>query len=762
MWRLMAGFGAGCGGVVLLPALPSPGTLCAICAVLVAVGALARFPVALALAFGLAYATLHAQLRLADRLDARLEGRVLELRGAVVSVPQGDRRLLRFRFAPANLDLPRLLELTWYDATFRPRAGERLSLQVKLRRPRGLANPGGADNDARMLREGIGASGYVRAAESLGRRAADAWRHPVLVARGAVAEAVQRALGDRPAGGIVAGLSVGLQDALSRTQWQQLARTGTSHLMAISGLHNAMVAAIAAWSGARVQRWRQRRGATGARRDAAVLAGTLAAVGYSLLAGWSVPTQRTLWMIVLAAWAVRTRRQGSVVDGYAACVGGVLLLDPLALLAPGFWLSFGAVAAILLATAGHVRAPGAVRSYLAVQLAVTVGLVPVLVGSFGQLSLVAALVNLAAIPLYTLLIVPAVLVASAMAVAAPAAGDPALRLVAALIDATWPLFAVPAQWPHSSWAVAGLPPAGWLAMLVGVLAALLPLPLRGRLAGAVIVVALCGWRPERLPPSTARVEVLDVGQGLAVFVETRHHALLFDAGPSFRSGTDAGQLVLLPYLRYRGVDRLDVLVASHDDDDHKGGAGSVLDGLPVRAVVAGPSIAELRDGAGRPVPLGRCRRGERWTWDGVRFSWVHPGAAHYERDNDSSCVLLVEAGEHRTLLTGDVEGVAEGEIVARGLSGPLDLVVAPHHGSRTSSTPAFVAAVRPDWVVFTVGYRNRWGFPARPVVERWRAAGARTIETSASGAVEFVTQAGRPLAAPRAWRSAHHRFWHDP
>ncbi len=262
-------------------------------------------------------------------------------------LPDGDSR-----------SLPRLLELTWYDAPARIDAAETLELEVKLRRPRGFANPGGHDNEARMLRDHVGASGYVRSGERLGRDAAAAFRYPVLLARARVASIIRDTLGERPSAGIVAGLAVGLQDALSREQWLQLSRSGTSHLMAISGLHIAMVAAVFGWLGGRVQRLRQGRGATGATRDASVVAAAIAALGYSLLAGWSVPTQRTMVMIACGAAALLLRRRVGVADGLGLCVVGVLLLDPLAPLAPGFWLSFGAVAVILYGATGHVRPLG--------------------------------------------------------------------------------------------------------------------------------------------------------------------------------------------------------------------------------------------------------------------------------------------------------------------------------------------------------------------------------------------------------------------
>jgi competence protein ComEC len=457
------------------------------------------------------------------------------------------------------------------------------------------------------------------------------------------------------------------------------------------------------------------------------------------------------------------RRRVGLADGLAACAGAVVLLDPLAPLAPGFWLSFGAVAAILFATSGYLRRPGTWRGYLQVQGAVTLGLTPVLAASFGNVSLVSVFVNLLAIPLYTLCIVPAVLVSSAVAIVSRDLGAPLLRGTGWLVEVTWPLIAVPASWPMATVAIAQPGPLGWALLCLGTLAALAPLPFHGRAAGVAMMLAACAWRPAAPAPGEVRFEVLDVGQGLAAFVQTRSHALVYDAGPSFRSGTDAGQLVVLPFLRARGVRVLDRLVLSHDDDDHKGGASTIVAGLPVMEVVAGPSLHGIHlPTAGPGPPVTGCRRGERWAWDGVEFEWLHPGVRSHERDNDGSCVLLVVAGEHSILLTGDIEAEAERELLDAEVLRPVEILVAPHHGSRSSSTADFTAATSPGWVVFTAGHRNRWGFPAPRVVTRWQDAGARTLETSGSGAIEFEARPGRPLAAPGRWRIDHHRFWQDP
>jgi competence protein ComEC len=756
VWTAVAWLAGAC-ALLLQSELPSLHAVAIVCAVAVLAAALLRRWAVLGLALGFAFAWQQCDARLGQRLDPALEGVSLRLAGHVASVPQTVGDGLRFRLAAEPQDgVPPLVELTWYSPQWRPQAAERLELEVRLRRPRGFANPGGGDYEARLLREGLGATGYVRSATRLGRSGRDVARFPVLVARDAISETIRATLGERPATGIVAGLSVGLQDALTTAQWRELARSGTSHLMAISGMHIGMFALVAGWVVARIQRLRQRRGALGTARDAAVVAGSLAALAYASLAGWSVPTQRTAIMIAIVALALRARRRVGSADALAAGAIAVLAIEPLAPLSVGFWLSFGAVASILLVTSGQLARPGVARGYAQSQWAVTAGLVPVLVGSFGTVSLVSVGVNFLAIPLYTLVVVPAVLLATALVLAAPAAGGVALAGVAWLIEATWPLIAVPAAWPWATWGVAGLGPLGWAVLVAGAVAALAPLPAPGRVAGLALAVAACGWRAAAPEWGAARVAMLDVGQGLAAVVETRHHLLVYDAGPAFRSGSDTGALVVEPYLRHRGLRRVDVLAVSHDDLDHAGGVDSLARLMPIgRLVTNGHALAT-------PGPIEHCRRGGQWRWDGVSFEWLHPGPEPLPGDNDRSCVLRVRVGSHVLLLTGDIERSAEAEIAGQAEPGRVDVLTMPHHGSRTSSTQAFVDATRPRWALVPSGHRNRWGFPKPDVVARWEAAGASVIVGSASGAVEFDVHPDRPLAAPRLHRPAHRRLWHDP
>lgn len=748
-----------CGACALLlqPTLPGVGALALVCIAAASAAMVLRRGALLAFALGYALSWQQGGERVAARLDPQLEGQTLRVRGAVASVPQAAADGVRFRLATApQSGIPPLVELTWYEPDRRLQAAERLELEVRLRRPRGFANPGGADYEARMLRENIGATGYVRSLEGQGRGWRDVARRPMLVARDEVHAATRRALGERPATGIVAGLSVGLQDALSPAQWRELARSGTSHLMAISGTHIGMLAALAAWLAAGVQRLRQRGGALGAARDAAVVAGSATAIAYASLAGWSVPTQRTAIMIGIVALALRLRRRIDPGDALALGVIAVLALEPLAPLAVGFWLSFGAVGAILFATSGLLHRPGLLRGYARAQLAVTAGLVPVLVGSFGSVSIVAAGVNLVAIPLYTIVIVPAVLASTAAVLVVPGFGTGVMHGVAWMIEATWPLISVPAGWAWATWGVAGLTPWAWCALALGAAAALAPLLPPGRVAGVLLLVAACSWRAAPPDPGAVHFAMLDVGQGLAAVVETRNHVLVYDTGPAFRSGSDTGTLVVEPYLRHRGLRRIDMLVASHDDLDHAGGAASLARAFPIeRRVASGRALDALG-------PTERCTRGDRWTWDGVSFEWVHPGPELLAKDNDRSCVLRVHAGARTALLTGDVERMAEAQLLEHGGAGRVDVLLVPHHGSRTSSTAALVAATRPGWALVPSGHRNRWGFPKPDVVARWRAVGSDVLTGSATGAIEFELHPDRPIRMPRLWRIERRRFWHDP
>jgi len=541
----------------------------------------------------------------------------------------------------------------------------------------------------------------------------------------------------------VRALALGDMRALTDDDWDRLRATGLTHLIAISGFHVGLVAGLGAGlvfvayrlSPGLGRRWP---------RPPAMAAGALAfAAGYTALAGFALPTVRTLLMIGVVLLARALRRGRHAGDAFALALLAVLACDPLAVLAPGFWLSFVGVGWLLWCLPA-TRGEGRVRPFLAGQAVAGVGLLPLAIGFFGQQSLVAPLTNLVAIPLISLGVVPLALAGTA-ALALPGPFATVLLTAAAwLMDALWQAMAWVAAWP-----VGVLAPAeagGGIAYALAGLGAfwlLLPRGTPGRWLGAALMLPLL-WPAPSLPAAgDAEVVVLDVGQGLSVLVRTRTHALLFDAGPGGEQAFDHGAATVVPALRALGVRRLDAIVVSHGDSDHAGGLASVRAAWPAARVLAPPGWAR--------AGMDPCVADAAWHWDGVGFALLHPPPQFPYLRNDSSCVLRVDAGGVVALLPGDIGATIERRLVReRPAALRAELVVVPHHGSRTSSDPAFVTAVAPRLAVITTGADNRFGLPRAEVVQRWRAAGARVLGSAGNGAIRIAL--GGPGPGPRGAR----------
>lgn len=750
MGRIAVAFLLGVCAVHGLDALPSGAWWIALAVAFAAAGA-ARIVWLCALLAGFGWAWANAANRLSHDLPGALEGEDIEVVGYIAGLPeltQGDVQFtLDVEEAPDGA--PPRIRLSWYQAPTPPQPGELWRLTVRLKPRNGFANPGGADYEGQLFREGVGATGYVREAPGAVRLAAAGHQYLVTRVRAWLAARLAAALNENPMLGVVQGLAIGDTRAMRPEQWRVFAATGTTHLMAISGLHISMVAALAAWAGGAIVRWRGAQARGWHALHGQVAAGALAALGYSMLAGLSIPTQRTLIMLCIYFAARAARRELSVTHALGLALLGVLLADPFAPMSAGAWLSFGAVAVILLALAGRLKRENAAVSFTRVQLALTIGLTPLLLGAFGGVSLVSPFANALAVPLFTLLIVPAVLLGACAAALSTSLGAWVLSAPAWLLNMSWPALERLAAQPLAMWHFPEPTLPAFFALAAG--AALLAAPgvWPMRIAGALLCLPVVVNRPATPAAGDFELAMLDVGQGLASVVRTRSHVLVYDAGPGFRAGRDAGELAMLPYLRHRGVRAIDMLMISHGHLDHQGGARSILAALPVAATLRGPSVDAV-DGE-------LCSRGRRWTWDGVEFIVLHPSQADATDHNDSSCVVQIRGRGGSALLTGDIEEEAEARLIADGLA-PVDIVAAPHHGSRTSSSEPFVQALRPQIVVFAAGYRNRWGFPKTDVVERWRAAGARTLTTAASGAVELSVVGGAPVRV-REHRVADVRYW---
>lgn len=753
MWRIAIAVLIGHCCLHSLGTLPQPfpwawivlGTAC--------IGVVVRWPWLVALALGFCWAWWSAAARLDAELAPALEGQDLVLRGAIASIPDaGPDPSFLLDVHDAAPGVPQRARITWYGADPRPAPGEVWQLEVRLKRRNGFANPGGFDYEGHLFRQGIGAVGYVREGEHNRMLQTPAKRYLVLRARAYIARQIAAAVPHSTVLGILQGLSVGETQAMRAEQWQVFAATGTTHLMAISGLHISMLAMLAAALGRQVVRLRfaQLRRITAVHGE--VICGVTAAMGYSLLAGLSIPTQRTLVMLCMYFAARLVRRRLSVGQGLSWALLAVLLIDPFAPLAPGAWLSFGAVAVILIVVAGRVHAMGTVKSFAYVQWAITLGLVPLLIGLFGSVSLISPLANAVAVPAFTCVLVPLVLAGTLLATLTPALGHPLLACASWLLEQSWPLLEHLAAQPLALWYMPELPI--WMMLMLLASACLLICPglWSSRFAGCVLCLPALLYRPAAPLQGEFNVAVLDVGQGLSVVVRTRSHVLVYDLGPAFRSGRDVGEMVIAPYLRRQGVRRLDGVVISHGDLDHRGGWPSLHAAFPIDAVWTGPSF-QLSS-----VPAQTCEAGQRWRWDDVEFQMLHPPSGLGAAGNESSCVLRIVGVGGSVLLTGDIERFGERALLEASVP-PTDVVIVPHHGSRTSSSAPFVAALQAQLAIFSAGYRNRWGMPREDVVTRWREGGADTLSTIDSGAIEIaVTVAG--VTVLREYRVQHARYWH--
>ena len=733
-------------------------------------------------AIGFGAAGWRATGRLSQQLPPSLEGQDVQVTGVVGSLPQRGASGLRFRFEVEEarwrgqaVTLPPLLSVGWYtgfheDAALSPPqqalgAGQRWRFTLRLRQPHGNLNPQGFDYELYLFEQGVRAVGHVRdgPAELLTRGAGA----PIERWRQRVRDAIEAAVPDRRAAGVLAALSVGDQSAIDREDWDLFRNTGIAHLVSISGLHITMFAWLAGIVIASLWRRSSRAVLWLPAQQAARWGGVAAALVYALASGWGVPSQRTVWMLatVTLLQALGRRWPWPLVLLTAAVV--VTVLDPWALLQAGFWLSFVAVGLLMASSVVHQSADvdppavpasrwGAVgqhlRGELRSQVIATLGLTPLTLVFFQQVSVVGFVANLFAIPLVTLVITPLALLG--------ALASPLWSLGAGMVQVLCAVLARLAGVPGAVWTVPVA--AGWAQAAGLAAAALLVLPIPWRLRALAVPLALPLLMPTLQHPQDGRFELLaaDVGQGTAVLVRTRHHLLVYDAGPQYSRDSDAGQRVLLPLLRARGDTRIDRLMLSHRDADHVGGARALLQGAQVMDL-----WSSLEDGhplltlASRHA---RCQAGQSWQWDGVRFEVLQPPATAYDarlKSNAMSCVLRVAGeGSGSALLTGDIERDQEAWLASE--SAPAlksDVLLVPHHGSKTSSTARFIDAVQPRAAVFQAGYRNHFGHPAPEVVARYRERGIATAMSASCGAWEWR---GDPQGQGVCQRDVARRYWH--
>ncbi|MBT9466924.1 DNA internalization-related competence protein ComEC/Rec2 [Hydrogenophaga sp.] len=721
-------------------------------------------------------------------LDPALQGADIELTGRVASLPQRMAQGERFEFvvetatrAGKPVQVPERIQLGWYSG-FAPaaegalwelashgpavHAGDRWRFTVRLRSPHGLSNPHGFDRERWLWEQGIQATGHVKSGprDPLPQRLGPSGRHLLDALRQSVSERIDERVSDPRSAGVLAALVVGDQSAIDRADWTLFRTTGVAHLMSISGLHVTMFAwlatALLAGGWRRLARvWPQALLAVPT-PVVAGLGGVVLAVAYALFSGWGVPAQRTVIMLAVVVGLRLGVRHWPWPVVWLLAMSAVLLLDPWALMQPGFWLSFVAVGILFAtdpgrsqrATSGgplHRRWGRTLLNLVREQGVVTLALAPLTLLLFGQFSVVGLLANLVAIPLVTLLITPLAL----LGVALPPLWEAAAWVVQGMsVGLQWL-----GQW---SWAAVFRPAAPWpmaLAAVAGGALLVLRLPWVVRSAGLLLLAPALLYAPPRPSPGQFELIALDVGQGSAVLVRTAGHSLLFDTGPRFGPESDAGERVVLPLLRALG-EQLDAVVVSHRDSDHAGGAEAVRAAHPQARWLSSYS-------ADAPE---RCVAGQRWAWDGVSFEVLRPWPQDFAADgqgllssNAMSCVLRIASAQHSAWLGGDIDAAREVQLALARPDDRATVMLAPHHGSLTSSSPVLLNTLQPRWVLVQSGYRNRFGHPAPAVLERYQQRGISWVNSPDCGAATWRSAEPETVDCHREYAR---RYWHhtDP
>lgn len=717
---------------------------------------------ALAFILGFAWCLWYAHHQMSWTLPENLEGKTILVKGNISSIPDISQHKNAFLFSLQEVEskpTASLLRLSWHSKN--PNIGKQLHVgdqwefKVRLKKIHGLMNPGGFDYEAWALQGGIRAHGYIVDRPENKLLSCHWYIHPIDRAREFLKTKIENHLPRSNTSPWIVALSLGERHGIDPENWEVLRNTGTNHLMAIAGLHigfmSGFVFSIVVWV------WRRTRFCLRIpAQHAGSIAALLMALIYSAMAGFSLPTQRACIMLTVFLAILLMRRKMISWQGWSLALLLVLLLNPLSVLTESFWLSFGAVVFIIYGISARLSPKGLWWKWGRIQWVIAVGLVPFGIWLFQEFSLISFVANSIAIPWVGFLIVPLCLLGSFLILFSGSLGGFILIVADKLLSILWSSLTWFAHLSWGSWYLAM--PNIWilLAACLGMFLLLLPIGFPGRFFGGVWLLPLFFHQTPVPKPSDVWLTLLDVGQGLATVVQTTHHILVFDTGAKLSPSFDMGESVVLPFLRSIEAKKVDMLVVSHGDNDHIGGAGAILKRLPVSLIKT--SVPEKFSSTNTNI----CLRGETWNWDGVNFKFLYPSREQLNLGNDSSCVLRITSGNNHILLTGDIEKFSENYLVDReGEKLKSDILVAPHHGSKTSGVDEFINYVNPQFVLFPIGYRNRYHFPHSSVVAKYDVLGAQRFDSVSAGSIKFLVSRNQPLARPILFREIHHRYWND-
>ena len=718
-----------------------------------------RLPVAFALGF--AWCLYYAHSQSAWVIPENWQGEDLIVTGYISSIPNGTFLGKSFLFSPQEIKyknttqpITGIIHLSWSNNKVKLHAGDHWQFQVHLKKPYGTMNPGGFDYEAYAFQEGIRASGYV-IDKSQNKFLDSHWYHyPINRIREFFKEKISTNLPKSETSPWITALAIGERNNIDPKDWQVLRNTGTNHLMAIAGLHIGLMSALAHFIVAGI--WRRNPRLT--LRIPAVHAGAVAALimalTYSAMAGFSIPTQRACLMLSVFLLTLLIRRKISVWQSWCCALLAVLFLNPLTVLTESFCLSFGSVALIIYGVSGRVSPSGLWWKWGRIQWVIALGLIPLSIGLFQQCSLVSFAANSVSIPVVGFLVVPLCLLGCFLFLFSTKAGTFAIFLADKILGWIWHVLAWFAHLPNVVWYQ--VVPDFWMLVVgvVGMIFLLFPVGFPGRYLGIIWLLPIFLFMPQVPQAGEVWFTLLDIGQGLSVVVQTHKHILVFDAGPRLSASFDMGDSIVVPFLHSIHAQKVDMLVISHGDNDHIGGASAIISQL---------SVASIKTSVPEKLPhASYCLRGDSWNWDGVNFAFLFPTQEFLGLDNDSSCVLRITSGNKQILLTGDIEKAAEKELVKTQWNDlPAEILVAPHHGSKTSGMKEFVSGVHPKYVIFATGFRNKYHFPHPTVVKTYHDMGVTELNSMQTGAIQFHLKPTGLILPPHFYRDDHRHYWNN-
>jgi len=707
---------------------------------------------------GIIWAWLQASWVYQDNLPPAFETGHIKVQGEIVSVPEQSEHKTRFLFnirhaahKQQTWKHPGLARLSWYGKHAELQPGQIWHLTLKLKRPNGFVNPAGFDYEGWLFQQGINATGYVR--DDAGNKLIETvWNLQSI--RYDIHKKLTESLRGLQHKGLIIALTLGMRGDIEQSVWDILQRTGTSHLIAISGLHIGLIAGLCFFIGQYC--WRLKPSLCHllpAPKAAAIMAMT-GAVLYAFLAGLAIPTQRALIMIFVVMYSILADRNSKPFHVLSLALLFVLIIDSSSVLSQGFWLSFSAVAILVYGMSGRYQHQTGVRHWGRAQWLVSIGLLPLTLFLFQKASVIAPLANLIAIPWVSLLIVPMVLAATLMLYVYQPVGEFLLQMSDYALSPLQYIMAYLSQLSFSQWVQHSPSIVVMLSAILAIILLLAPSGLPVKRLGIILLLPVFLHRPEQIPHAGLRFTVLDVGQGLATVIETSDHVLVYDTGPKFSDRFDTGSSVVMPYLNQRDIHKLDAVIISHTDNDHRGGLESLIQQVRVDKLYSG--MPEKLQAFSPTL----CQQSMHWQWDGVSFTFLHPDSSHRFRKNDRSCVLKVESPAGSILLTGDIHKRSERHLLQTSADAlKADILVAPHHGSQSSSHSDFIEAVAADYVIFASGYKNRFRHPNKKVVARYAKTTAQLLDSANHGAIQFDIDTHSGISAPRRFRQLLSRHW---